>query len=57
MSQPRRPEGDTASDDEALTLAEDAADIQAAEEARAEMRDSGATPIPWEQVKVDLGLQ
>ncbi|TQM43142.1 hypothetical protein [Pseudonocardia cypriaca] len=35
-------------------LAEDAADIQAAEEARAEMRETGATPIPWEQIKADL---
>jgi hypothetical protein len=36
-----------------LDLAEDAADIQAAEEARAEMRETGATPIPWEQIKAD----
>ena len=39
-----------------LALAEDMADIRAAEEARAEMRATGTTPIPWEQVKVDLGL-
>ena len=39
-----------------LALAEDMADIRAAEEARAEMRATGETPIPWEQVKVDLGL-
>jgi hypothetical protein len=37
-------------------LAEDAADIQAAEEARAEMRETGAAPIPWERVKAELGL-
>jgi len=39
-----------------LALAEDMADIRAAEEARAEIRATGETPIPWEQVKVDLGL-
>ena len=39
-----------------LDLAEDMADIRAAEEARAEMRATGATPIPWEEVKADLGL-
>ena len=39
-----------------LELAEDMADIRAAEAARAEMRASGEAPIPWEQVKVDLGL-
>jgi prevent-host-death family protein len=39
-----------------LALAEDMADIRAAEEARAEIRATGQSPIPWEQVKVDLGL-
>lgn len=39
-----------------LSLAEDMADIRAAEEARAEMRATGEAPIPWEQVKIDLGL-
>ena len=39
-----------------LELAEDMADIRAAEAARAEMRATGETPIPWEQVKADLGL-
>ena len=39
-----------------LALAEDMADIRAAEDARAEMRATGEAPIPWEQVKVDLGL-
>ena len=39
-----------------LALAEDMADIRAAEDARAEMRATGESPIPWEQVKVDLGL-
>jgi hypothetical protein len=56
MQQPPWPEGDTAPRDAASALAEDAADIQAAEEARAEMRETGATPIPWEQVKAELGL-
>jgi prevent-host-death family protein len=39
-----------------LDLAEDMADIRAAEAARAEMRETAATPIPWEDVKADLGL-
>lgn len=39
-----------------IELAEDMADIRAAEQARAEMKATGATPIPWEEVKVDLGL-
>jgi prevent-host-death family protein len=39
-----------------LELAEDMADIRAAEAARAELRATGELPIPWEQVKVDLGL-
>lgn len=39
-----------------LVLAEDMADIRAAEAARAEMRATGEAPIPWEQVKADLGL-
>ena len=39
-----------------LALAEDMADILAAEAARTEMRATGETPIPWEQVKADLGL-
>jgi prevent-host-death family protein len=42
--------------EEILALAEDMSDIRAAEEARAEMRATGETPIPWEQVKADLGL-
>ncbi len=42
--------------DAILELAEDMADIRAAEAARAEMQATGGTPIPWEQVKVDLGL-
>ncbi len=42
--------------DELLELAEDMADIRAAEAARQEMRATGEAPIPWEQVKADLGL-
>lgn len=42
--------------DEVLRLAEDMADILAAEAARAEMRTTGESPIPWEQVRADLGL-
>lgn len=39
-----------------MGLAEDMADIRAAEEARREMAETGETPIPWDEVKVDLGL-
>jgi prevent-host-death family protein len=39
-----------------LDLAEDVADIRAAEAARAELASTGATPIPWDVVKADLGL-
>jgi PHD/YefM family antitoxin component YafN of YafNO toxin-antitoxin module len=42
--------------DDILELAEDMADIRAAEAARAEMRATGEAPIPWEEVKADLGL-
>lgn len=42
--------------DRILELAEDMADVRAAEAAREEMRATGQTPIPWEQVKADLGL-
>ena len=37
-------------------LAEDMADILDAEAARAELRETAEEPIPWEQVKADLGL-
>jgi prevent-host-death family protein len=43
--------------DAILELAEDMADIRATEAARAEMLATGETPIPWEQVKADLGLR
>jgi prevent-host-death family protein len=39
-----------------LELAEDMADIRAAEAARAEMQATGIEPIPWDQVRADLGL-
>jgi prevent-host-death family protein len=39
-----------------LELAEDMADIRAAEAARAEMKATGELPIPWDEVKADLGL-
>lgn len=42
--------------DRILELAEDMADIRAAAEARADMKATGEAPIPWEQVKADLGL-
>lgn len=42
--------------DEVLRLAEDMADIRAAAAARAQMQATGEAPIPWEQVKADLGL-
>lgn len=37
-------------------LAEDMADILDAEAARDEMHRSSKEPVPWEQVKGDLGL-
>ena len=39
-----------------LAMSEDMGDIRAAQEAREEMSATGAEPIPWEQVKADLGL-
>jgi prevent-host-death family protein len=42
--------------DALIELAEDMADIRAAAAARAEMVATGEVPIPWEQVKADLGL-
>ena len=42
--------------DHILALAEDMADIRAAEQARAEMQATGEAPIPWDEVKADLGL-
>jgi prevent-host-death family protein len=42
--------------DALLALAEDMSDIRAAAEARADIAATGATPIPWDEVKEDLGL-
>jgi prevent-host-death family protein len=42
--------------DRIIELAEDMADIRAAEQARAEMTQTAAAPIPWDEVKADLGL-
>jgi len=39
-----------------IELAEDMADIRAAEESREEMRRTQSEPTPWEMVKEDLGL-
>jgi len=38
-----------------ISAAEDLADLEAVRAARQEMAD-GDSPIPWEQVKADLGL-
>lgn len=40
-----------------LEAAEDLADIRAAQDARDEMERTGEGPVPWEQVKADLGQQ
>lgn len=37
-------------------LAEDAEDAAAAAAARREMEETGALPVPWEEVKAELGL-
>ena len=42
--------------DRVLDLAEDMADIREAERAREEMKATGQAPIPWDEVKADLGL-
>jgi hypothetical protein len=39
-----------------IESAEDLSDIKAAAAARAEMAETGEAPIPWKQVKTDLGL-
>jgi antitoxin Phd len=39
-----------------IEAAEDLADIEAARAAREEMAETGETPIPWDDVKADLGL-
>ncbi len=42
--------------DRLIELAEDMADIRAAEDARHEMESTAQAPIPWDLVKADLGL-
>ena len=42
--------------EEILALAEDMSDILAAEAARDEMASTAQEPIPWEEVKAELGL-
>ncbi|MGV1035512.1 MAG: type II toxin-antitoxin system Phd/YefM family antitoxin [Candidatus Nanopelagicales bacterium] len=39
-----------------LEAAEDLADILAAQSARAELDKTSTEPIPWDEVKADLGL-
>jgi prevent-host-death family protein len=39
-----------------IEAAEDLADIEAARAARREMAETGEAPIPWDDVKADLGL-
>ncbi|EMY35808.1 prevent-host-death protein [Arthrobacter crystallopoietes BAB-32] len=41
---------------ELIEAAEDLEDLRAAEAARQEMADSGESPVPWEEVKAELGL-
>ncbi|MGI8535081.1 MAG: type II toxin-antitoxin system Phd/YefM family antitoxin [Mycobacteriales bacterium] len=42
--------------DRLIELAEDMTDIRAAAQAREQMQATGETPIPWDEVKADLGL-
>lgn len=42
--------------DQLRALAEDMADIIAAEQTRDEMRRTGEAPIPWDEVKAELGM-
>lgn len=46
---------DAADLDRLIEAAEDLADIESARAARQELKE-GAAPIPWEDVKADLGL-
>ncbi|WP_300015917.1 type II toxin-antitoxin system Phd/YefM family antitoxin [Pseudonocardia sp.] len=39
-----------------VDLAEDMADVRAAQAARDEIRETGEQPIPWDEVKAELGL-
>jgi prevent-host-death family protein len=42
--------------DAIMAFAEDMAGILAAEEARGEMRRTGEIPVPWDEVRSELGL-
>lgn len=42
--------------DRLIELSEDMADIRAAQEAREEMLATQQEPIPWDEVKAELGL-
>lgn len=42
--------------DQLVELAEEMQDVRATEAARAELAERAATPIPWDEVKADLGL-
>jgi prevent-host-death family protein len=42
--------------DRLTELAEDMIDIREAEQARREMADTRVEPIPWDEVKAELGL-
>lgn len=43
--------------DRLIELAEDMEDIRTAEQAREEMRATRQAPIPWDDVRADLGLE
>lgn len=40
-----------------IKAAEDLEDLRAADAARSEMDESGEGPVPWEEVKAELGLE
>ncbi|MFJ4029397.1 type II toxin-antitoxin system Phd/YefM family antitoxin [Paenarthrobacter sp. NPDC089989] len=40
-----------------IEAAEDLEDLRAADAARSEMDESGEGPVPWEEVKAELGLE
>lgn len=42
--------------DHLIELAEDMEDIRAAARSRDEMRETGQEPIPWDEVKAELGM-
>ncbi len=42
--------------DHPIELAEDMQDIRTAAQARDEMRDRGDGPIPWDELKTELGM-